>query len=225
MKAHTFSISFFTAHFKRHETKKFRSSYFLPPPTVIWGILGAIFGVEREESGKFAKGNNLIVGAELCDFKGLATEKATLMPWDEGDRMFTRTVEDFEFLIEPHYRIGVYAKESFIEELKKRIEKRDFEFDIYGGISDSFLRDIKNEDKAEFMEKTEAKGMVPVDLYKGISNQLPEGGRIMRVLCYNTFFYQEFKVEFKVREPIKTVNGIAVWSVDDVERFRKGNLE
>ena len=224
MQAHTFSISFFTAHFKRHETKKFRSSYFLPPPTVIWGILGAIFGVEREESGKFAKENNLIVGAELCDFKGLATEKATLMPWDKGNRMFTRTVEDFEFLIEPYYRIGVHAKESFIEELKKRIEKRDFEFDIYGGISDSFLRDIKNEDKAEFMEKTEAKGMIPADMIAGFS-QIAEGSKIIRVLYLNTFFYQGFKVEFKIKEPIKTVNGTAVWSVGDVERFRKGNLE
>jgi len=80
MKAHTFSISFFIAHFKRHETKKFRSSYFLPPPTVIWGIIGAIFGVEREALKEFAEENDLIVGAELCDFKGLATEKATLMP-------------------------------------------------------------------------------------------------------------------------------------------------
>ena len=225
MQPHVFSISFFTAHFKRHETKKFRSSYFLPPPTVIWGIIGAIFGIEREELEEFAKENNLTVGAELCNFKGLATEKATLMPWDTGNRMFIRTVEDFEFLIEPHYRIGVYAKESFIEELKKRIEKRDFEFDIYGGISDCFLKDIKNENKAEFMEKTEAKGMIPVDLYEGIFGQLPEGGRIMRVLCYNTLFYQGFKVEFRVKEPIKTVNGIAVWSIDDVERFRKGSLE
>ena len=225
MKEHVFSVSFFTAHFKRHETKKFRSSYFLPPPTVIWGILGAIFGVEREELEKFAKENNLIVGAELCRLKGLATEKATLMPWDPGNRMFIRTVEDFEFLIEPHYRIGVYAKESLIEELKKRIEKRNFEYDIYGGISDCFLKDIKNENKAEFMEKMEVKGMIPIDLYDGVFNQPPEGGRIMRVLCYNTFFYQGFKVKFKVKEPIKTVNGIAVWSVDDVERFRKGNLE
>jgi len=225
MQPHVFSISFFTAHFKRHETKKFRSSYFLPPPTVIWGIIGAIFGIEREELEEFAKENNLTVGAELCNFKGLATEKATLMPWDTGNRMFIRTVEDFEFLIEPHYRIGVYAKGSFIEELKKRIEKKDFEFDIYGGISDCFLKDIKNENKAEFTEKTEAKGMIPVDLYEGIFGQLPEGGRIMRVLCYNTLFYQGFKVEFRVKEPIKTVNGIAVWSIDDVERFRKGSLE
>ena len=225
MQPHTFLISFFTAHFKRHETKKFRSSYFLPPPTVIWGIIGAIFGVEREELEDFARKNNLILGAELCDFKGLATEKATLMSWDDGNRMFIRTVEDFEFLIEPHYRIGICAKEELIKELKERIEKKNFKFDIYGGISDCFLKDIKNENKAEFIEKTEVKGMIPVNLYEGVFNQLPEGGRIMRVLCYNTFFYQGFKIEFKVKEPIKTVNGIAVWSVDEIERFRKGNLE
>lgn len=225
MQPHTFLISFFTAHFRRHETKKFRSSYFLPPPTVIWGIIGAIFGVERGKLEEFAEENNLIVGAELCDFKGLATEKATLMPWDNGNRMFIKTVEDFEFLIEPHYRIGICAKKELIKKLKERIEKKNFKFDIYGGISDCFLKDIKNENKAEFIEKTEAKGMIPVDLYEGVFNQLPEGGRIIRVLCYNTFFYQGFKIEFKVKEPIKTVNGIAVWSVDDIERFRRGNLE
>ena len=224
MEAHTFLISFFTAHFKRHETKKFRSSYFIPPPTSIWGIIGAMFGIEREELENFAKENSLIVGAELCDFKGLATEKATLMPWDKDNRMFIRTVEDFEFLIEPHYRIGVYANENLIEELKEKIEKRNFEFDIYGGISDCFLKDIKNENKAEFAEKMEVRGMIPTNVIAGFS-QIAEGSKITRVLYLNTFFYQGFKVKFKVKEPIKTVNGIAVWGVDDVERFRKGNME
>ncbi|HDH44624.1 MAG TPA: CRISPR-associated protein Cas5, partial [Thermococcus sp.] len=42
LKPHTFLISFFTAHFKRHETKKFRSTYIIPPPTAIWGIIGAM---------------------------------------------------------------------------------------------------------------------------------------------------------------------------------------
>lgn len=222
MDIHAFSISFFTAHFKRHETKKFRSTYFLPPPTIVWGIIGAIFGIEREELSKFAKENNLIVGAELCDFKGLASEKATLMSWDNENKSFIRTVEDFEFLIEPHYRIGICAKKELIHELKKRIEKRDFEFDIYGGISDCFLMDIKNENSCKFIEKTEAKGMVPANMITGI---LPmEGNRIIRVLYFNNFFYQGFKVEFKVKQPIKTIDGIAVWSVDDIERFRKGNL-
>lgn len=223
MEAHTFLISFFTAHFKRHETKKFRSSYFLPPPTVIWGIIGAIFGVERENLARFAKENNLIVGAELCNFKGLASEKATLMPWDKENRMFIRTVEDFEFLIEPHFRVGVYAKEELIKELKKRIETRYFEFDIYGGISDYFLKDIKNENNAEFMEKEEVKGMIPVNMVTGFARVF-EGCKIIRVLYLNTFFFQGFKVDFKVKEPIKTVNGIAVWDANDVERFRKGNL-
>ena len=224
MQPHVFSISFFTAHFKRHETKKFRSSYFLPPPTVIWGIIGAIFGIEREELESFAKENNLTVGAELCDFKGLATEKATLMPWDKDNRVFIRTVEDFEFLVEPHYKIGIYAKEDLIDELKERIEKMNFEFDVYGGISDCFLKDVKNENKAKFMEKTEARGMIPADIVAGFS-QIVKESRIVRVLYLNTFFYQGFKVNFNVKEPIKTVNGIAVWNVEDVERFREGNLE
>ena len=113
---------------------------------------------------------------------------------------------------------------DIIEELKKRIEKRDFEFDIYGGISDCFLKDIENENKAEFMERREARGMIPVDIVAGFS-QIAEECKIIRVLYLNTFFYQGFKVEFKVKETTKTVNGIAVWSVDDVERFRKGDVE
>lgn len=223
MKAHIFLISFFTAHFKRHETKKFRSSYFLPPPTAIWGIIGSMFGIEREELNKFAKENNLIVGAELCGFKGLATEKATLMEYK--NKVFTRTVEDFEFLIEPCYRIGVYAKKDLIEDMKERIERRNFEYDIYGGISDCFLKDIRNESGAEFIEKKEVKGMIPVELFEDTVKPLPSGSTIIRILYFNTFFYQGFNVRFKVKEPIKTVNGIAVWSVMDIERFRKGNLE
>jgi len=52
-----------------------------------------------------------------------------------------------------------------------------------------------------------------------------DGGKIIKVLYLNTFFCQGFRVEFKLTEPIKTVNGIAVWDVDDVEKFRAGNLE
>ena len=99
MKPLTFLVSFFRSHFKRHETKKFRSTYILPPPTVVWGIVGAVLGVERDGLIDFVKENNLSVGAELCSFKGLDVEKATLMSWDEGERTFIRTVEDFEFLI------------------------------------------------------------------------------------------------------------------------------
>jgi CRISPR-associated protein Cas5h len=222
MKAHTFSASFFTAHFKRHETKKFRSSYILPPPTAIWGIIGAIFGVEREELSNFARENKLAVGSELCNFKGLATEKATLMPWDKDRRIFERSVEDFEFLIEPSFGIGVYARDELIKELKERIENRNFEYDIYGGISDCFLKDIKN-DNAKFVESNTARGMIPVNLIDGFS-QIAEGSRIVRVIYLNTFFYQGFNVEFKVKEPVKTVNSIAVWDTNDIEQFRKGDL-
>ncbi len=224
MEAHAFSISFFTAHFKRHETKKFRASYFLPPPTVIWGIIGAIFGVksdvERDQLYEFAKKNNLVVGAELHDLKGLATEKATLMRWSNKAKDYIRTVEDFEFLIEPHYIVGVYAKKELIEELKRRIEKKNFEFDIYGGITDCFLKDIKNEEKAEYKEETTLKGMVPVNMVKGWT-PIEEEGRIIKVLYLNTFFYQGFKIMFEVEKPMKTVNGIAVWGVDDIKRFGK----
>lgn len=221
MEAHTFLISFFTAHFKRHETKKFRSSYFLPPPTVIWGIIGTIFGIEREKLKDFARRNNLIVGSELLDFRGLATEKATLMSWDTGNKAFIRTIEDFEFLIEPSFRVGIYAKIELIEELKEKIKRKNFEFDIYGGISDCFLKDIKNEDGAKFMEITNVKGMIPANFINGLS-KITEGSRIIRVLYLNTLFYQGLNVEFKVKEPVKTVNGIAIWDVDDVERFREG---
>jgi len=225
MEAHTFLISFFTAHFKRHVTKKFRSSYFLPPPTAIWGIIGAIFGIEREELNEFAEKNDLVVGAELCNFKGLATEKATLMPWDKENRRFIRTIEDFEFIIQPCYRFGVCAKSELIKELRRRIKRRDFEFDIYGGISDCFLKDIKNENGAKFNDKSStARGMIPANMIAGFS-KTEEGNKIIRVLYFNTVFYQGFRVEFKVKEPIKTINGIPVWSVDDVKRFREGDLE
>jgi len=224
MEAHTFLISFLIAHFKRHETKKFRSSYFLPPPTALWGIIGAIFGIKREQMIKFVKENDLTVGAELCSFRGLAIEKATLMTWDDEIKGYTRTVEYFEFLIEPQYRIGIYAKRELIKELIERIEKRNFEFDIYGGISDCFMKDIENENDAKFVEKRNVRGMIPVDFLTRFS-RIEKGSKIVRVLYLNTFFYQGFKVEFETKEPIKTVNGIAVWGVSDVERFRKRNLE
>jgi len=222
MKPCIFIISFSTAHFRRHETKKFRSTYFLPPPTVIWGIIGAAFGIKREKLIEFVKENNITVGAELINFKGTATEKAKLLEYK--NKNFINTVEDFEFLIEPYFRIGVFGKEGMIEELKERIDKRRFEFDIYGGITDCFLKDIRNGNSSKLVKKTSAKGMIPIDLVEGCSH-LKEGGKVVKVLYFNTFFYQGFNVEFKLKKPIKTVDGIAIWDIDDVEQFRKGNLE
>ncbi len=219
--SHSFLIHFFTAHFKRHLTKKFRSSYILPPPTVIWGMIGACFGLEREEILDLARENNLVVGSELCDFKGLGTEKATLMKWKTG---FIRAIEDFEFIIEPTFRIVIQAKSDFVVELKKRIEKRNFDFDIYGGITDCFLKDIENENGHNELEKrTRVRGMVPVNLVK--STHIISQGRIIQVqvLYLNTFFYQGFNIEFELIEPIKAINGIAVWEMDDVEKFRQAN--
>jgi CRISPR-associated protein Cas5 subtype I-B len=224
MESHSFLITFFRAHFKRHETRKFRSSYILPPPTVIWGIVGAFFGIERKELGSFARENSMIVGSELCSFKGLGTEKATLMPWDASRREFLRTVEDFEFLVEPTFRIAMSAKDALVRELKERIERSNFEFDVYGGITDYFLKNLRNESGVKFEKKNNVKGMIPTDLMKGFS-KIAEGSQIFRVLYLNTFFYQGFNVEFEVKEPIKTVNNIAVWDVNDIERFRKGASE
>ena len=220
MKPLTFLVSFFRSHFKRHETKKFRSTYILPPPTVVWGIVGAVLGVERDGLIDFVKENNLTVGAELCSFKGLDVEKATLMSWDEGERTFIRTVEDFEFLIEPVFRIAIYAKEDLVNELKRRLEEKVIEFDLFGGISDCFLKDLNVEGHAKFERSTNVRGMIPIKLMDGFS-EIVEGSRIVRVFYLNTMFYQGYNVEFKTKQPIKTVNGIAVWDFNDVEKFRE----
>ena len=194
----------------------------MPPPTAIWGMLGACFGIEREDTEDFIKQNAIMVGAELCDFKGTCTEKATLMKWDKAAGIFGRTPEDFEFLIDPTYRIAVRAKDEMISKLKRKIEKRDFIHDLVGGISDCFSNDIKNEPApAEFEMEKRAIGMVPVDLVKG--SHIISHGRVLRikVLYCNTFFYQGFNLEFETKEPVKTLNKIAIWGVDDIEKFRK----
>ena len=152
----------------------------MPPPTAIWGMIGACFGIEREDTENFARQNALAVGAELCDLKGTCTEKATLMKWDKATGTFGRTPEDFEFLINPTYRIAVRAKDEMISELKRKIERRDFIYDLVGGISDCFLKDIKNEPApAEFEMGKRAVGMVPVDLVKG--SHIISHGRVWKI--------------------------------------------
>jgi len=161
------------------------------------------------------------VGAELCDFKGMCTEKATLMKWDKATATFIRAPEDFEFLIEPTFRIAVRARDEMISELKRRIERRYFAYDLVGGISDCFLKDIGEFTPAEFEMRNRATGMVPVALVKG--SYILSLGRVLKtnVLYCNKFFYQGFNLEFETKEPIKTVDKIAIWGVDDIDRFRK----
>jgi hypothetical protein len=185
-------------------------------------MLGACFGVEREDLEHFVRENDIAVGAELRDFKGTCTEKVTLMKWDKATATFGRTPEDFEFLVEPTFRIAVRARDEVISELKERIEKRDFVYDLVGGITDCFLKDIKTEfTPAEFRMEKRVVGMVPVGLVKG--SQILSNGKILKikVLYCNTFFYQGFNLEFETMEPIKTVNKIAIWEANDIEKFRK----
>lgn len=245
MKALTLDLSFFTAHFKRHETKKFRSTYLSPPPTAVWGMLAAMFGVRRSETEAFIRREGVLVGAELRRFSSVIIEAATLLKPSEqtlkvGDtapqgvsaqgqrsrdrhsrKLLERTVETIELLVDPEYSVAVAGSDEFVSRLLEIVEGRSLEFDVYAGITDCFLKDLRVlERDLKVEESTKVRGMVPCGVVSGIEPG-PGRNRVLRALCYNEEFYQGMNVLFLTRRPLRTVGGIAVWGYEDVEAFRR----
>ncbi len=162
-----FDINFFTAHFKRHETKKFRSTYLIPPPTSIWGIIGAMVGLPRDKVHDFIKKKNLMVGGMLQEMDTIFMENVTLHQIKGRTR--ERTVEQMLFVYNPTYRIALATEDrEFLSKIQERITQYNFEYTIFGGITDCLMKNItlvrKVGETHPVYEKNNVRGMVPAKL-------------------------------------------------------------
>jgi len=164
----TFFISFETAQFKKHIAKLYRSTYLIPLPSTIVGIVGAILGVTRENLRKFSSDKNIHAGAELICFDGTAYELARIHQFKDG-RQLIPTIKRSEFLYNPKYKFAVAMSDrSVLEECMNRISSLDFEFEVFGGNDYNFLASIGKPNLGKVIESREGRGYCPLRFFYSI---------------------------------------------------------
>jgi len=159
----TFDISFETAQFRKHLLKMYRDTYIAPLPSTVAGILGAMCGIRRSSLKGFIAERNILTGVAMLGFDGLINEVATLLKI-KSKRELIRTPIKNVILFRPKYRIAVASKDdTFLRELKERLVKLDFEFEIYGGNDYNFVSWIGKPRDAELSLSNEGEGICKLD--------------------------------------------------------------
>jgi len=159
----TFDISFETAQFRKHLLKMYRDTYIAPLPSTVAGILGAMCGIRRSSLRGFVSNKTMLTGVAMLGFDGLINEVATLVKMKEWRELIRTPVKNV-ILFRPKYRIAVASRDDdFLGELRERLVKLDFEFEIYGGNDYNFVSWIGKPRDAELSLSNEGEGICKLD--------------------------------------------------------------
>ena len=178
MRALTFIIRFISAQFKEHTQRLTRRTYFIPPPSTVLGVFGAILGVRREGLRELAL--KVLAGAEMVDLDGHIVTLARIYKLDkelprlksllkryyaafQDEESKTEalkqvqelfTIKESEELYKPEYKFAIASHdEALIEEGLRRLRQLDFEHDLFGG-NDYHLVEFVGEPKPAIVEKS-----------------------------------------------------------------------
>jgi CRISPR-associated protein Cas5h len=170
-----FDISGEYGHFRKFNTTTSPLTYSIPTPSAIYGLLGAILGIEREDSnnkigGKkvhlrevFSSRNALVAVRPLSEIKKLNIGFNLL---DTGSyqsffNVTNRTQIEYELLKDPKFRVYLSWNHHLKNELKERLENKRFHFNPYLGISqmtaniefvgEKNLNDVSKKDYMDFI--------------------------------------------------------------------------
>lgn len=151
-----FDISGEYGHFRKFNTTTSPLTYSLPTPTAVYGMLGAILGIEREDSqgripeGKeylnaiFSSHNTEIAIRPLANVKKVNMGFNLLNTANGKDSYFNiayeknkygRTQIEYEILKDPVFRIYLKWEHELRPELIRRLKSKEFYFNPYLGIS------------------------------------------------------------------------------------------
>jgi CRISPR-associated Cas5-like protein len=201
MKALTFTLTFRSAQFKLHHQKIARSTYVVPPPSVVAGIIGAILGVKTKELARFCSENNIRTGAILLKLAGQYVTLSRIFKFDrplsslvrllqdywnllvkypkskEEEKIFQKRIRELleimpiinsEELFNPTYKLAVAGMGSIMDELRRRLESLDFEYEIFGGNDYHFLEDVGKICAAKLVLDRLGEGYLSPDLFGGL---------------------------------------------------------
>lgn len=193
--AFTFKILFKTAQFKPHYEKLRRSTYLIPPPSAVAGIIGAILGIDTKELKKFCKENSILTGAMLCNLGGYYVTLSRIFKFDRGasgietllrQYLYPKSkkelnnalkrlqelmpVKESEELFRPAYKLAVAGNENVISECKSRLKELRFEYEIFGGNDYHLVEYIGAAREARLSGGKLGSGYCPLKLFEGVKS-------------------------------------------------------
>ncbi len=144
-----FDISAEYGHFRKFNVTTSPLSYCIPTPTAVAGLLGAILGIEREDSkGNIREGNESLrqvfssqkarIGVRVLNKVNKVNVGFNLLDTGSPQTFFNitnRTQIEYELLKKPLYRIYLDWKHPRRNELIERIKTTHFHFNPYLGLS------------------------------------------------------------------------------------------
>jgi CRISPR-associated protein Cas5h len=150
-----FDVSGEYGHFRKFNTTTSPLTYGIPTPTALIGVLGAVLGVEREDSkGRIKKGQESLrqvfssewtaVGIKVLKPVKRVNIGFNLLDTGAPQTFFNvtnRTQIEYELLKDPCYRIYLWWEHPRKGELIERLENKAFHFSPYLGLS-QFTADI-----------------------------------------------------------------------------------
>lgn len=131
-------------HFRKFFTTSSPLSFAFPPPTSVYGMLGAIIGIQKEENPKVFSYENCKVAVGLCNsvqkvrmgINHINTKGKNWVPIEKNKHK-PRTQVRFEFVKSPHYRIYVWhSDEKVFDELCENLKKHKTVYTLCLGISE-----------------------------------------------------------------------------------------
>lgn len=160
-----FDISGEYGHFRKFNTTTSPLTYSIPTPSAIYGILGAVLGIEREDSHNKVREGNVhlreVFSAEnaAIAIKPLSEIKKVNIGFnllDTGSyqsffNITNRTQIEYEILKDPKFRIYLNWEHPLKSELQKRLQSKNFHFNPYLGIS-QMTADINYVDEKELIK-------------------------------------------------------------------------
>ena len=187
------------AHFKKYYTTTSPLTFSIPPKTTIYGIVGAILGLDKSAYLNYFKTGECKIGIQIkkpikktrINLNLINTKTAIMM-----SRIKTRTQIKTEFLKDVEYRIFFYHKDNEIyNKLKEYIFEHKTTYSISLGLSEN-LANFKY--IAEYECKTILNNNEWVDILTAlkIGNNLTKGD-IDFSEAGNEFFSDKVAIEMK----------------------------
>ncbi|MCK8827888.1 type I-B CRISPR-associated protein Cas5b [Natroniella acetigena] len=129
------------AHFKKYYTTTSPLTFSIPPKTTLYGIVGAILGLDKEEYLSYFQNKECRIGIQIkepikktrINLNLIDTKKAKLM-----SRIDTRTQIKTEFLKDIKYRIYFHHQDSKLyDQLKSYLKEHKSVYSISLGLSEN----------------------------------------------------------------------------------------
>lgn len=179
MKVLSFEVFADFAHFRPYYTTSSPITYTMLPPTTLYGILGAILGLEKEEYNNILneKGTKIGIGIKkevkkIALSMNLVNTKGNYWVPTRKNSNGPRTPTKYEFLKDVCYSIFVTMKdEKMLEELMKSVKKHTPYYTISLGLA-GLIADIKyinygEVEKLPTLDYIELETAVNIDDLKG----------------------------------------------------------